>query len=111
MSAIGLDKIPEKATGLKLHKIVQRGGKEELLANELVVFTEGRSAVNTVLRRAALAGRVEVDPEGDLPDFFADIYEGLNGDDGFNSCVALDAASYRALKTHWMRCRYEAAQP
>lgn len=107
MTALNLDRIPSGATGLKLYKIVKRGDREELLANELVIFKGGAAAINTVLRRGSLSGRVEVSPKGDLPDYYADIYEGPNGDDGWSVCVALDRKSYNSLKNHWMRTVYE----
>lgn len=108
MTALNLDRIPAKATGLKLYKIKNADTpREELLANELVVFEEGASAINTILRRASLSGLVEVDPDGPLPDYYADVYEGPSGDDGWNISVALDAESYKSLKYHWMRTVYE----
>jgi hypothetical protein len=61
--------------------------------------------VDTVLRRAAISGgRIEVDPQGDLPDHFADILD-AKGDMIGN--IALDATSFRSLKDYWMRCKYE----
>lgn len=98
MSAIGLDKLPEDAVGLRLCKMFG----EELRLCEGVMFTKGRPAVNTVLRRAALAGRVEVD--GELLDHWADV---LNTKGDWSVIVALDADSFRSLKGHWMRCKYE----
>lgn len=108
MTALNLDRIPPNATGLKLYRIKKtRDGREILLANELVIFKHGAEAINTTLRRAGLAGRVEVSPEGELPDYYADIYEGPNGDTGWNTCVALDRGSYKSLKYHWMPTPYE----
>jgi hypothetical protein len=104
VSAIGLDKLPAATCGLKLHKITPKG---ELIACESVFFTRGRDGVNTVLRRAGLSGRVEVAPDGDLPDFFADVLTSESGD--WDASVALDRNSYRALKNHWMRCKLEPA--
>jgi hypothetical protein len=101
MSAIGLDKLPADTCGLKLYKIVG----ERLIASESVIFNGGRDAVNTVLRRAAISGRVEVEPEGDLPDFYADVLTDPNG--SWEASVALDRNSYSKLKNHWMRCNLE----
>lgn len=98
-TAINLDLLPPETAGLKLHRI---DAKENLLACELVVFRDGRPAVNTVLRRAAIAGRVEVN--GKIADHFADVHD---ADGSLIETVALDAASYRSLKTKWMRCRME----
>lgn len=100
MSAIGLDKLPENAAGLRLHKFV----REELIACELVMFRDGRPAIDTVLRRAGISGYVEVEPDGPLPDYFADVYTSPNN---WEVSVALDRDSYRALKTHWMRCKID----
>lgn len=105
MTAIGLDRLPEQTRGLKLHKITKRG---VLVACEDVLFVKGRAAVDTVLRRASLAGRVEVEPEGALPDYFADVLTSENGD--WEASVALDRHSYSALKNHWMRCKLEDTQ-
>lgn len=93
--------LPPDAAGLRLCKIFPG---EDLRLCEPVLFTKGRPAVDTVLRRAALSGRVEINPDGPLPDHFADILD-ANGDMIGN--VALDAKSFKALKNHWMRCRYE----
>lgn len=100
MSAIGLDKLPTDTIGLQLYKINSR---EELIACEMVIFKRGRSAVDTVLRRAGLSGRVEVEPEGELPDYYADVIVDESGT--FEASVALDRNSYSALKNHWMRCK------
>jgi hypothetical protein len=77
---------------------------EELRLCERVLFPGGAAAVDTILRRARLSGRVEVDPSGELPDHFADVLD-ARGDMIAN--VALDAQSFGALKNHWMRCKYE----
>jgi hypothetical protein len=101
MSALNLERLHPDTCGLKLYKIVG----EQLIACESVIFDGGRDAVNTVLRRAALSGRVEVEPEGDLPDFYADVLTDPNG--SWEASVALDRNSYSKLKNHWMRCRLE----
>lgn len=101
MSALHLDRLPAEACGLKLYKIVG----DELIACESVIFKGGRDAVNTVLRRAGLSGRVEVEPDGALPDFYADVL--IDADGSWDASVALDRNSYRSLKNHWMRCKLE----
>jgi hypothetical protein len=94
--------LPDDAAGLRLCKIFPG---DDLRLCETVLFTKGRAAVDTVLRRAAISGgRVEIEPKGPLPDHFADIMD-RHGDMVGN--VALDAASFKALKDHWMRCKYE----
>lgn len=105
MSALNLDRLPAEACGLRLYKITKG---ERLIACEPVFFRDGRDAVNTVLRRAAISGRVEVEPDGDLPDFYADVLIDANG--SWETSVALDSASYRSLKNHWMRCKLEQHQ-
>lgn len=102
MSALGLEKLPDAACGLKLYKINSRGA---LIACESAIFAGGRDAVNTTLRRAGISGRVEVEPSGDLPDFYADVLTSADGD--WEASVALDRKSYAALKNHWMRCKLE----
>lgn len=101
MSA-NLDKLPDACVGLRLYRI---DSKERLLACETVIFKGGRGAVDTVLRRAAIAGRVEVG--GDIKDHFADCVE---ADGSWSETVALDAKSYASLKNKWMRCKLEPAQ-
>lgn len=99
MIDLNLDALPGETAGLKLHRIDAR---ENLIACELMMFRGGRAAVNTVLRRAAIAGRVEVG--GDIKDHFADVHD---ADGSLIETVALDAASYRSLKNKWMRCKTE----
>lgn len=60
-----------------------------------------------MLRRAALSGRVEVEPEGPLPDFYADVLIDESG--SWDATVALDRNSYNSLKNRWMRCRLDEA--
>lgn len=98
-TALHLDKLPPESQGLRLHRIDR---KERLIACELVMFRGGRPAVNTVLRRAAIAGRVEVG--GSIADHFADVHD---AEGSLIETVALDAKSYKSLKTRWMRCRTE----
>src|SRR5690348_3987750 len=95
-----MGKLPNDACGLRLCKIVG----DDLRLCEAVKFTRGRAAVDTVLRRAAISGDVEIEPSGELLDFFADVLD-ENGDMVGN--VALDRRSFNALKNHWMRCKYE----
>jgi hypothetical protein len=97
--------LPEGTAGLRLCKIFPG---DDLRLCEPILFTNGRSAVDTVLRRAAISGgRIEVDPKGPLPDHFADI---MNANCDMIGNIALDARSFKALKDHWMRCKYEASQ-
>lgn len=96
-----LDSLPEDAIGLRLY----RQGKNDLIGCEAVIFKEGRAAIDTVLRRAALSGRVEVG--GEVVDHFADILVDESGT--WSATVALDAGSYRALKERWMRCKVDPA--
>jgi len=93
--------VPQDAVGIKLFRIDRSG---RLIACEAVRFAEGATAVDTVLRRAAISGRVEVG--GKIEDHLADVLDD-NGD--IIETVALDARSYRALKTRWMRCKVEEA--
>lgn len=92
--------LPAEAIGLRLYRIA-KGNR--LIGCERVVFTDGRRAVDTTLRRAAISGRVEIG--GKVEDHFADILIDENGT--WVETVALDARSYRALKTRWMRCKTE----
>lgn len=97
--------VPPEAAGLKLYRYrVQGGGDEHLTACEAVRFTGGAAAVDTVLRRATISGRVEI--EGEIADHFADV---LDADQSIIATVALDAKSYKALKNRWMKCRLESA--
>lgn len=91
--------LPENAAGLKLHRI---GANERLMACEAVLFPGGRAAVDTVLRRAAVSGRVEIG--GDIKRHFADV---LDSSGSMIETIALDAESYRMLKTKWMPCLLE----
>jgi hypothetical protein len=88
--------VPQSVSGLTLYRI----HAESLQGCETVTFSGGSSAVDTVLRRAAISGRVEIG--GRLENHFADLID-ANGD--IIEVVALDAKSYGALKNHWMRCR------
>lgn len=90
--------IPATAVALKLHRL--QG--EVLLACEAVEFNDGASAIITILNRAVISGRVEVG--GKIQSHFADVLDKA-GD--ILETVALDADSYRVLKSKWMRCRLE----
>lgn len=81
-----------KVFGIQLHRI----SGDRLLACEAVYCERGGLAVDTVLRRAAISGRVEI--EGPLERHFADLLD-LQGD--IVCSVALDAGSYRAIKYRW----------
>lgn len=91
--------LPSEAVGLRLARIDSR---ERLILCEAVRFTGGCAAVDTILRRAAISGRVEIG--GEIGNHFADVLDD-NGD--IVETVALDRLSYRALKGHWMRCKVE----
>lgn len=90
------DTIPESAKGIRLHRI--QG--DALISCESVFFVRGASAIDTVLRRAAISGQVEIG--GDIQTHFADL---LDEDGSTVETVALDRRSYGALKNHWMRCK------
>lgn len=93
-----LDKLPPDATGLRLCRM--RG--EKLIMCEDVQFVGGREAVDTVLRRAAISGHVEIG--GNNHDHWADV---INANGDWDETVALDAKSYGALKNRWMRCKVQ----
>jgi hypothetical protein len=94
--------LPANAVGLRLCKIFPG---DDLRLCETVRFARGRPAVDTILRRAAVSGRVEIG--GKLEDHWADI---ITPDGSWEEVVALDASSFKALKEHWMRCRYERSE-
>lgn len=93
------DGLPRASAGLRLARI---DCKERLILCETVMFVKGFSAVELVLRRASISGRVEVG--GSIANHFADVMSDAHT---MVETVALDAGSYRALKTHWMRCKVE----
>lgn len=90
--------VPPEAVAVRLYRIV-RG---EPVACEAMRFAAGDAGVDLVLRRAKVSGRVEI--EGPISDHFADL---LDADGDMVATVALDAGSYRALKTRWMRTKVE----
>jgi hypothetical protein len=93
---VKLIEVPPDSCAVQLYRIAS----ENLIACEPVTFARGAAGVDTVLRRASISGRVEIG--GKIADHFADL---LNTDGDMLETVALDAASYRALKTRWMRTR------
>lgn len=101
MSASNLDNLDPNARGLRLYK---HDTHDRLIACELVMFDQGHSAINTVLRRAALAGVVKCEPFDDRMDYFADVY---TADYTTTQSILLDRHSYAALKNHWMRCKLD----
>lgn len=89
------NRVPETAKVVRLYK---HGRDGALIACVGIEFAGGAPAIDTALRRAAISGYVEVG--GQLGDYFADLLD-ANGDIVEN--VALDRASYGALKNRWMR--------
>lgn len=90
--------LPNTAVGLRLARIVG----DDLILCEAMRFDAGWNAIHTVLRRANVSGRVEIG--GEVANHFADVLDD-HGD--IVETVALDAKSYRALKTKWMRCKVD----
>ena len=101
MTVVNLANLDPKACGIRLYR---HSVKDELIACELVMFTGGAAAINTVLRRAALSGTVKIEPFDDPMDYFADIYV---DETTLTQSVCLDRRSYNSLKTRWMRCKLE----
>ena len=101
MAVSNLDNLDPNACGLKLHRHDKRG---ELISCELIMFSAGYDAVNTVLRRAAISGAVKCEPFEDSMDYFADVFV---SEDEWTQTVALDRNSYASLKNRWMRCKVE----
>lgn len=98
--SVSRGKVPPNVVGLRLCKMFG----EDLWMTEPVMFVKGAAAVDIVLRRAALSGRVEIGEDMELGDYWADL---LEKDGSLESHAALDAKSFRAIKNHWARCRYE----
>jgi len=90
--------IPQSAIGLRLARIDR---KQTLILCEPMRF-ENRDAVETVLRRAAVAGLVDM--EGAIDRHFVDVLD--EGGDIVET-IALGRRAYSALKNRWMRCRVE----
>lgn len=91
--------LPPNAVGLRLARI---DAKEQLILCEGVRFVGGVAAVDTVLRRAQISGVVAMN--GQIKNHFADV---LDEDGDIVETIALDAGSYAALKTRWMRCKVQ----
>jgi hypothetical protein len=91
--------LPAEAAAIRLCKVV----KGDLILCEAVIFEDGVSAVDTILRRASLSGNVG--PVGDTGDYWADL---LNAEaDTIVETVALDRRAWNAIKNQWARCRIE----
>lgn len=92
--------LPSAAVCIRLCKVV----REELILCEPVIFEAGAPAVDTVLRRAAISGKVG--PLGETGDFWADL---MNVEaDTLVETIALDRRSWSAIKNKWARCKIEA---
>lgn len=90
--------LPKEAVGVKLYRIAC----ERLIGCETVIFSSGNAGVDTVMRRAAISGKVIIG--GKLDNHFADL---IDEADDIVETVALDAKSYGALKNRWMRCKQD----
>jgi hypothetical protein len=93
--------LPKEAVGLRLGRIDRKGN---LILCEAMRFESGFAGVETTLRRAAIAGRVEVGAE--IADHLADV---MDADGSMIETLSLDRHSYAALKNRWMRCKVERA--
>lgn len=91
--------LPESSAVLRLGRITKNG---DLILCEAMILRGGRPAIETILRRANLAGRVEIG--GEIKDHLADV---LDAEGDMVETVALDRKSYGAIKNRWMRCRVE----
>ena len=96
---MSIGKVPQTAVAVRLYRITPN---DKLLGCEAILFAGGADAIDTTLRRARISGHVEIG--GDIQDHFADL---LDPDGSMIETVALDRASYAALKNRWMRCRVE----
>jgi hypothetical protein len=94
-------RLPAESKVVRLYRII---GGDTLIACEAIEFLEGEPAIDMTFRRAAISGRVEIG--GEIKDHFADVLDA--GGDSLLETVALDAASYAALKYKWMRCKLDA---
>jgi hypothetical protein len=92
--------VPETAQAVRLYRLVN----DEPVPCEAIAFTGGAGPIDTVLRRCRISGRAEIG--GKVEDHFADLLD-ERGD--IVETVALDRASYTALKNRWMRCRVQRA--
>lgn len=95
------DVLHADAAGLRLCKIFPG---EHLRLCEEVQFAKGRRTVEIILRRASISGRVDVTDDLSALDLWADVMD-ANGN--MIQHVALDAKSFKSLKNHWMRCKYD----
>lgn len=91
-------KLPKSAVGMRLARI---NSKDELILCEAYRLADS-AALETVLRRALISGRVEVN--GKIADHFADI---MDDSQSMVATVSLDAGSYKALKTKWFRSKVD----
>ncbi|MGE3990344.1 hypothetical protein [Pseudorhodoplanes sp.] len=90
-------KLPAEAHTIRLCKVV----RNELILCEPVIFHGGAPAVDTILRRAALGGKVG--PLGETGDYWADL---MDADaDNLVETIALDRGSWNAIKNKWARCK------
>jgi hypothetical protein len=85
-----LELIPADVVGFALCRM---NSKDELFRTGDIIFDRGRDAVQTILIRAAICGRVDVGSENG--DYWADL---VNEDGTWDQTVALDAESFRYLK-------------
>jgi hypothetical protein len=93
--------LPTEVAGIRLCKVLRN---DDLVLCETVIFKNGRSAVDTVLRRAAISGKVG--PIGGTGDFWADL---MNSEgDTIVETIALDRWAWNAIKRKWARCKIEA---
>ena len=69
-----------------------------------MTFLRGLAGINMVLRRAAISGRVQVEPFDGRMDYFADVQDEAGN---LLQSILLDENSYRALKNRWMRCKQQ----
>lgn len=88
-----------EAVGLRLARI---NSQERLILCEAIRFNDGYAAIDTILRRATISGRVEIG--GKIENHFVDV---LNNNGDIIETVALDRRSYASLKNRWMRCKVE----
>lgn len=93
-----------KLAGGVVLRLARIDRNDNLILCEAMELLGGTPAVETILRRAAISGRVEI--EGKIANHFADVLD-ANGD--MVTTVALDARSYGAIKNKWMRCKVSAA--
>lgn len=96
--------LPAEAVGIRLCRVTRSG---DLTLCETVIFDDGAAAIDTVLRRAQVSGKVG--PIGETGDYWADLMNA--SDDTLIETVALDAKSYKAIKTKWTRTRLQPSTP